>query len=484
MSVVAPVPAFARPQGGIRARTRQRVEQVGERLAIVRDPLRMVIFALTVLNISRLHAHYRVIGKLRPALLLVVVAVGYAYLYPRYLTRTNVLKLWPMRQIAILGGLACCSAVFGVSLGRSALFILDSFIKVLAYAFLVALSIRHVRDLYTFVWAYVISCGILVYFSFFVFGLSRGVGSYVMRLNDLYTYDSNDLGVVMMIGLPLALLLLGVERGWRRWLVLLILSGIAATIARSGSRGGFLGFVAAMAGALVLVNSVSVSRRVSLLVAALIALAAGAPPGYWKQMSTIMQPKEDYNYSATDGRRALIQRGLTYVAAYPVFGIGVNNFARAECTFSPKLATVRINGPLRCTPPHNSMLQALTEAGITGFIVWVSLIVGGIVAPIRLRRRLPRSWMRGTDAERFIYGATSFFPVAMIGFAVPAFFVSFAWSDPLYLLSALIAGLYVAAREQMEGGDGNASGAATQNVPSNRSVGWRVLRSAGRSGRL
>jgi O-antigen ligase len=337
------------------------------------------------------------------------------------------------------------------------------------------LSIRHARDLYTFVWGYAIACGILTYFSLFVFGLTRSSGSYVTRLNDMYTYDSNDICVVMMAGMPLTLLLFGVVRGKQRWLAGLILVGIATTIARSGSRGGFIGFVAVGAAALLLVNTVSAGRRLGLLAATVVALAVAAPPGYWKQMGTILEPKEDYNYSALDGRRALIQRGLGYVSKYPLFGLGVNNFSRAECSISPKQASLRINGPMRCTPPHNSFLQAGTELGIPGFFVWLSLVVGGIIAPLRLRRRLPRSWKRGSDTERFLYGATSFFPLAMIGFAVPAFFVSFAWSDTLYLLSALLAGLYAAIKMHMQrpAGGGNVIPAA---LPPRRSIGWRVVR--------
>ena len=230
------------------------------RLRIMRDPLRVALFVLTVLTISRVHQAYPLLAKFRPALLLVAASIGYAYLNPRYLTRTNVLRLWPMRLVAALGVLACCSAAFGISLGGSASFILNSYVKTLAYAFLIAVSVRHVRDLYTFVWAYVISCGVLSFFSIFVFGITKG-NSYVTRLNNLYTYDSNDLGVVMMMGFPLTLLLLTVERGTKRWVVMLILIGMSATMARSGSRGGFLGFVAVGVAALTLVKGVSAARR-------------------------------------------------------------------------------------------------------------------------------------------------------------------------------------------------------------------------------
>ena len=478
MSGSASAPLLARSTGRVRARAALAIADIGERLTFPRDPLRIAMFVLTILNVSRIHQHYRVIGRFRPALLLVAASVAYAYLNPRLLTRENVLKLWPMRMIAVLGVLACLSTVFGISLGRSALFILDVYVKVLAFAFLVAVSIRNVRDLYMLVWAYVISCGILVYFSMFVFGLQQR-GSYVARLNEMYTYDSNDLGVIMMVGLPLILLLLVVSRGWRRWALWLILLGSAATIARSGSRGAFVGFVAAAAGALFLVNSVPASRRVALLFAAVLALLIGAPPGYWKQMSTLLNAKEDYNYSSLDGRRALILRGIYYMEEYPVFGLGIDNFSRAECTISPKLESLRINGPMRCTPPHNSYVQAASELGVPGIVVWGSLMLGGIFGPLRLRRRLPREWMRGTETERFLYGATSFFPVAMIGFAVTSFFVSFAWVDSLYLQSALVAGLYIAVKVHMDSHP-NAAGGHWPAYPGDRGAGWRVRRSARR----
>jgi len=450
-----------------------------EKLAIVRDPLRVLLFVLTILTISRVHQHYPMLEKFRPAVLLIIGSVGYAFLHPRYLTRRNVLQYWPMRLIAVLGILACLSAVFGISLGGSASYILGNYSKTLAFAFLLAISIRHARDLYTFVWAYVIACAILTYFSLFVFGLSTARVSYVARLSELYSYDSNDLGVVMMIGFPLTLLLLTVERGAKWWFLLLNLVGISAAMARSGSRGGFLGFVAVGAAGLLLVNSVSAARRLAILAAALVVLAVGAPPGYWKQMGTITNPTEDYNFSSVEGRRALMKRGVGYMARYPAFGLGIGNFGRAECTISTK-AFGRVNGPLRCSAPHNSYLQAGAEIGVAGFFVWSALVIGGIAAPLRLRKRLPRSWRKGAPTERFIYGATTFFSVAMIGFAVTSFFVSFAWLDPLYVMAAFITGLYVATREYTEDAGGLGVPRTTPVTSPEITRGWRVRRSAQR----
>lgn len=472
----------ATTQGGrTRAEVRQALRPGANRLSLVTDPLRLQLFLLTIVTISRVHLHYPILAKMRPVLLLSVAAVGYAYMNPRQLGRANVLEIWPMRLIAIIGALACGSVAFGISLGNSASFILDSFSKTIALAFLIAVSIRRARDLYTYVWAYVISCGILAIFAVFVFTLSDE-GSYTARLGELYTYDANDLGLILMIGLPMTLLLLVVDRGIKRVALLAILIGISAGMARSGSRGGFLGLLAVGVACVVLVNGISFGRRMGMVAGALIALALAAPAGYWKQMGTILSPKGDYNYSSIDGRTALMKRGMGYMLHYPIFGIGIYNFAKAECTISPKIQDRPRGQPVRCIAPHNSFVQAGSELGIPGLIAWVTLVLGGITAPISLRRRLPKGWLRGTPSQHFVYAAATFFPVTMIGFAVTAFFVSFAWFDPIYLLAAFLTGLYIAARaELVDAGYAVSDGGSERST---RQPGWRVKRSAQAIGAL
>jgi O-antigen ligase len=175
-----------------------------------------------------------------------------------------------------------------------------------------------------------------------------------------------------------------------------------------------------------------------------------------------------------------MQRGIGYMTQYPAFGLGIDNFARAECTISPKIASLRINGPMRCTAPHNSYVQAGAELGFAGLLIWASLVLGQIVASLRLRRRLPRSWLHGTDEEKFIYGATTYFALSMVGFTVTSFFVSFAWMDTVYLMAALFTGLYISAQAQFQG-DRSGAGRSPQIVAPTSIAGWRVKRSAWRS---
>ncbi len=447
-----------------------------------RDPLRMMIFWALVLNVSRFHQAIVGMKALRPGLLLVAGSSLYALADPRSLTRANLMNYWPLKRVVLLGFLAVCSAIFGLSFGRSMSFMMSNYSKTIVFCFLVALSIRSVADLLTMVWAYAVSSGILAYFALLVFTLSGGGASKTQRLSDLYTYDANDVCVVMMIGLGCIFTLLPFAKGRQRTILIGLMLGVGGTIARSGSRGGFLGLAAFGLAALFFVNSISSVAKVVTVGCVGLGLALFAPAGYWDQIKTIGS-KDDYNMTSLDGRKFLIQRGIKYMLMYPVFGVGINNFDRAECTISGMRTG---HGGVRCSAPHNSYIQAGSELGFPGLAVFASIMIGGVISLLRLRGKLPKQWKRGNDAEKFMYGCTHFFACGLTGFAVSSFFVSFAWLDILYIQLALISGLYVsidayrAAQAAAVPATLAPAGAAVVPVPAGRGVGWRSRASAAR----
>jgi len=159
-------------------------------------------------------------------------------------------------------------------------------------------------------------------------------------------------------------------------------------------------------------------------------------------METMLQPKDDYNWTDTDGRKAVTKRGVAYMRRFPIFGLGISNFGKAECFLEEK-GTNHIPGTgRRCTAPHNTWVQTGAELGFPGLAMWVVLTFGSVVGMIRLRRKLPNSWKQGTAEERFLYLATIYLAVAMISFIATSTFLTFAWSDIVYILAALIAGVY------------------------------------------
>jgi O-antigen ligase len=424
---------------------------VPDGLRIERDPLRTSLFLLMIITVSRIHQHFKVIGRLRPALVLAALTAAYAFLNPRFITPQGVMRTWPAKVIAAIAVWACLSVPFGVSLGGSAVFIIEEFSKTMLLAFLLVVAVRRASDLFTLVWAYVISTGILVYFALFVFGIKK-TGGEMYRLSNLYTWDANDVGVIVLVGMALTLVTLQTSGKWGRNASIVILIGIGATIARTGSRGAFLGLLATALALLFLVKSVALPQKLGLLALALAALVVWAPPGYWEQMSTLQDPKKDYNWSSKDGRKEVAKRGLGYMMNYPIFGVGIHNFWRMECIEGEKVETRKIGHGIRCTPPHNSFIEAAAELGIPGVIMWSSLIFGGIESMRRMRRRLPAGWRTGDREERFLYLMTQYLIVAFVGFAVTSFFLSFAWIDIIYILAAFTAGMYVCVEQKLRQG--------------------------------
>lgn len=414
------------------------------------DGLRLGLFLLIVINVSRVHQAIGFLDKVRPALLLVLFCGIYVVMKPAKVSAAGILKTTEGKLILALFGAACASTVFGISLGNSGAFIIETFIKVVIGAFLLLAAIRHVHDLYVFIWAYVIASGILSGMAIFMFKMSR-IDSAVTRLSGLYTWDANDLGVVLMVGLPLTLLMFQQSTGVRKWISAVIVAAIGVALARSGSRGALLGLVGTASVLLVALKTVPAWKRLAFVGAVGLALILAAPPGYWEQMKTLVGLEKDYNWTDPDGRRALILRGLTYIQYNPVTGLGISNFSRAECMsdLSDKVRGYVRGTGIACSPPHNTYIEVGSETGLIGLGLFLGIVFGGMGRLRKLRRKIPRAWRTGDVEQRFLLDATLYLPVAMVGFAITCFFVSFAWIDIVYIVAVLMAGLTLSVRKRL-----------------------------------
>ncbi len=437
-----------------------------------RDGFRLLLFLLILVALSQVHRFFG-LAALRPAFTLAIGALGFALLNPGRLNRRAMFSSWPPKVMLALGVLACISVPFGMSIGGSTTFIIERYAKTLIIGLLVVLAIRHARDLYTLVWAFVLSSAWLVILAVFIVGVSKG------QALTYTSYDPNDVGLVLLMGLPLALALLQSASSKMVKLVsLFTILGVGATIAVSGSRGSFLGILAVGLALLVLVRGISVAKRVAFVAVAAAALVIAAPEGYWSDMRTITDP-DDYNLHSDYGRKAVWQRGMGYMFSNPITGIGIGNFPRAEGHLgAPVLRRQETGeGRIKWSAAHNSFLQPAAEMGIPGFLLFASLVFGGMISMLRLRKRLPSGWERGDPQERFLYHMALYLPVSFVAFAVSGSFLSFAYIEPIYILAAFVAGMYAAVEVKLRANRmaGPRPGAPTAKpLPGRHPPGWRV----------
>jgi O-antigen ligase len=434
--------------------------------------LRYAMISLIIVVISYIHLLVPVIRPIRPGLTSVGIVTVVAYLNPTLLVSGSLLRSLHGKLLALLFVVACLSIPFGISMGNSGKFMIESYVKVMFFAFLVIATIRHAKDLYTICWAFLISCGVLAYLALFVYQLVDH-GTY-HRIDTMHMYDANDAGCVFAGGIGIGLLLFRTSGSrFARTMALGLVLAIFAAIAKTGSRGAFVGALAVAIGLLVFDRGAAVWGRFLKVGLGAATITLFAPHGYWMKIQSILEPESDYNYTAVDGRKQLAIRGFQYMTAYPVFGLGIDNFSKAECSISEKARNAPYGTPVRCTAPHNTLVQVGAELGWMGFLTWFALLGGGVLVPFLSKRRMPAHWKNGDAEERFLYSASGLIPVGIVGFAVASSFVSFAWLDTGYLLFAMVAGYQVSVEHKLRQ---NVIHPPPTAMRAARPPGWRSMR--------
>lgn len=412
-----------------------------------RAPIQVCLALITVLSLSSVHVYLGPLARVRPVLLLTAAALGFAFLQPRSV-RWNIIVKSPIGRILIaILAVAVFSAPFGLSVGGSAAFLIDEYFKIILVCFLTTVAIRNSADLSLFVWAFVSACAILAVLSFTVAPIEvtrsglRRVGGGGMTM-----FDANDLGMVMVMCIPLAALCVESSRGIPKWIALGVLFASVSVIIQTGSRGAFLGLAVVFTFLLFLVRRISISRRLAAVAIVVAGSAAFASEAYWTQMSTILRPSEDYNSTADIGRVAIAKRGLGYMIARPFSGVGIGNFMRAEGTRGGR---VNMRTGNKWIAPHNTFVQVGVELGFAGLALWIALLYASSVSLFRLGGKLKRSAL---PESIFLEQCCRYVPVAIIGFLVCSMFLSHAFTPPAYCLFAIAAGLQVAARTAVRQG--------------------------------
>lgn len=412
---------------------------------VPRDGYRLALWVLVLLSISRIHQHLGPLAAIRPALLTALAALGFAVMNPSILCFAN-LKTRPAKYMIALVIMACISVPFGISIGSSGKYLLDNYFRVVLAYVLLTLALGNGRNLSQFTWVWVIACAILSWLATFVFVLTSQGGS--ARLAQLYMYDSNDMGVILVTGVPLALAAIEMSKRGGRIAAIGILLWMGLAIARSGSRGAFVSLLVLIPAFLLMARHIAIRKRVLAIGALAGVLMIAAPFGYWEQMQTLMNPTDDYNWTSETGRKAIVIRGFGYMKDHPVTGLGINNFSKAEWTLSDMAADQFRQAGIKGSAAHNTWLQAGAEMGVPGLILWLVFVFGTMAAVMRQRARLPDSWRQGDPDQRVMFALATYLPLSILGFALTSTFVSFAYIDPMYYLAAMSAGLLTSIRRK------------------------------------
>src|ERR1043166_2019767 len=244
----------------------------------------------------------------------------------------------------------------------SASFLLKDYLRSVILMLLIAWSVRGLVDVRRLAWVQMV--GVALCALAIVTHSATGEG----RLSTEQTYyDENDLATLIVCTLPLVLYL------WRRPTALFgraVLAGITlflmTTLGRTGSRGGFLGFLMVALYLLLRFSTISTAKRVGAVAVLSILLVSLASDQYFARIETILHPSKDYNWSGKSetGRMEIWKRGVGYMMDNPIVGVGANAFPKADGTLSPEAQErMRYGRGFKWSTAHNSFLQIGAELG-------------------------------------------------------------------------------------------------------------------------
>lgn len=255
------------------------------------------------------------------------------------------------------------------------------------------------------------------------------------RLSLAGAYDPNDLACVIS-GCTAACLwaLRDRSRVWR----VLGLVGLAlapVVIAKTGSRGGLIAIALLVSGGALFVPSLMPRwSRLALIPAALIGLSF-APDVLTSRLSTLSSVEEDYNFTDRSGRIQIWARGLGYIAARPITGVGAKAFRIAEGRYAVDHGYY---AGFKWMAPHNLLIECAAELGVPGLI---ALLVA-LLSIVRTWRRVRKNPALGDEEIRW-RRAVEAIALVTLTFLAGAMFVGALWNPLLQMLVAMSVGAHM-----------------------------------------
>jgi O-antigen ligase len=226
--------------------------------------------------------------------------------------------------------------------------------------------------------------------------LTRGVISSEGRLALPHTRyaNPNDLAMILLTSLPcLGYMVMRKGNGWRRPLALLGFLPILLVMAKTGSRGAFIGTAVCL---VFLFFQATMMQKALLLLAgafSVIALAAILPDQIRDRFVTLWSVDEeravtDVDISAigsTYSRTMLLKDSITLTFRNPLFGVGPGMYSVAQNDLALERGERKGNWHVT----HNTYTQVSSESGLPGFFLFIAAFWFTFRSLRRVRKMVP-----------------------------------------------------------------------------------------------
>jgi len=282
--------------------------------------------------------------------------------------------------------------------------------------------------------------------------------------------DENYVSAMMCLGFPLAFFSIPLTNRRAGKIFYWVALGVfAATVVISHSRGGFLGLVGVVLFCVLNTRRKKAAFAVLVMGALLMLMVASAigpseksairKGTYWEQMATIGNTKE----ATSDMRLELWAIAWRMFLDNPVMGVGPDNFRWNAGDYQSVEQSDKFHRSLTMSVfVHSTYFEILSETGLVGGVLFVTILLRTFrdLKRIRSDEKL-RSDAGNADQREPVSGNEKLSPTdsqqlqhyslaitgSLVGFLIPAAFLSFTYFSHVWLLVALAVALSEVARE-------------------------------------
>ena len=371
---------------------------------------------------------FPVFGHFRPALTMGALTLGFVILRLKDLPgpplfQERQIKYYTAFLLVMVLGIPFASHV---RLAFESVF--PTYIYVIIFVFIFYKLVSSIRRLYTVLLVSCLGSGLYSAVSLINYEMGR------LRFGGMF--DPNDIAFFTLGFLPLNLIFISRDNPfWVRFACLCFFAMGVLLILLTGSRGGFLAFIAVTALLLLLkTRTVVPPIKVAFAVMCMVFLSVFTIDA--ERYKSILNLEDDYNIQLADeggGRMGLWKFGMRAMLDNPLSGVGVGGSPRARFLDQQEFE----RRDLAYRPMHNSVVQIGAETGVIGFALFLFLCLN-VVRIFNRARKMASNEKLVKIGEMGIIG--------FIGLFISGFFLTHGYSFYFvfyFVTSAIVSQLLV-----------------------------------------
>ncbi len=311
-----------------------------------------------------------VLQPIRPAVLFAIITLVFVFFKTGEMQLSSIFKLSETKRYMFFYLVMIAGIPFAYHRKVAFDFIFLTYLMNILFFLIFLLEVNSIKRLKTIILIITIST-----FLYSAFGLTKGSFSSGRFFIYGAMFDPNDIAYVLLSLFPLCFFYIVHKEGiLKKVLAIITIGASIILILLTGSRAGIIGLITLFLLLLFTkLEKIRWSYKIVFLLALFTIFLLYEDRINVERYMTLTEIESDYNIDDEFGRVQIWKRAYQLILENPLTGVGANCFSMALGYLRQELFLIPV-----WQAAHNSYIQIITETGLIGFMLFLSLIISSI----------------------------------------------------------------------------------------------------------